>query len=507
MPSLYTVLGVSVLAGAVLVVLLRQRPHLRYPPGPKGWPIIGNVLDVPTVYPERIYKEMSKTYGPVVHLQVLGKSFVILNTAKVATDLLESRSAIYSDRMPSVMASMMGLDPWNTVLMRYGPTWRTHRKEIYQHFNIEAIRAYQPLQLRKAHELLQRLRNDSSDFLRTIHFAIGSGIIELCYGLTVDDIDNSYLSIARKSAAAAEGLVSGAFLVEFLPFLRHIPTWLPGAGFKQQAAEWKEDFDALLCIPFNDVKAARKKGHVLPSILNQMLDKCSSADPAGGVDEGVAQALAAVIYGAGADTTYSTMQTFFLAMILYPDVQRKAQEQLDSVVGSGRLPDFSDRPSLPYVDAIVKECTRWMPVLPLGVPHTSITDDEYNGCFIPKGSVVIPNQWAILHDPDDYPEPELFNPDRFTQDGKLNPNVRDPATAAFGFGRRICAGRHFSDATLFINVASILHVLNIRPKHNEHGTPILPEAKATSGFFSYPFPFECDIIPRMSAENLIADNH
>lgn len=87
------------------------------------------------------------------------------------------------------------------------------------------------------------------------------------------------------------------------------------------------------------------------------------------------------------------MQTFFLAMVLHPEVQRKAHEQLDLVVGSDRLPEFSDRPVLPYIDAIVKECSRWMPVMPLGVPHASTAGDEYEGYFIPKGSVVIPNQW------------------------------------------------------------------------------------------------------------------
>ncbi|OCH88028.1 cytochrome P450 [Obba rivulosa] len=508
MSSLYSLLAASVLVGTALALLLRRRRHLPYPPGPKGWPIIGNMLDVPTSYPELAYREMSRTYGPVVYMRVLGQSMVILNSAKAACDLLEARSATYSDRMSSVMASMMGLDPWNTVLMRYGPTWRKHRKVIHQYFNVDAIRAYQPLQLRKARELLRRVHEDPSDFLRISHFAVGSNIMELCYGRAVDDIDDPYLAIARKSAAAAEGLVSGAFIVEFLPFLRHIPTWFPGAGFKRQAARGKEDFDALLYVPFNDVKATRDKGHAAPSILNEMLDKCSDVKGASGIDEDVARALSAVMYGAGADTTYATTQTFFLAMVLYPDVQRKAQAQLDLVVGSGRLPEYSDRESLPYINAIVRECTRWMPVLPLGVPHACIADDEYNGYFIPKGSVVILNQWAILHNPDDYPEPEVFDPDRFIKNGELNPDKRDADTAAFGFGRRMCAGRHFSDATLFIMMASILHVFDIRPIHDEHGTPILPEARATSGFFSYPFPFRCDIKPRSaSSEELISDLH
>ena len=110
-----------------------------------------------------------------------------------------------------------------------------------------------------------------------------------------------------------------------------------------------------------------------------------------------------------------------MAMILYPEVQRKAQQELDLVLGKDRLPDFSDRESLPYVEALFMECFRWYPQAPLGtrwennssdkchwistfytlgVPHATTEADEYNGFYIPKGSVVIGNTW--------YDFPHLF---------------------------------------------------------------------------------------------------
>ena len=93
--------------------------------------------------------------------------------------------------------------------------------------------------------------------------------------------------------------------------------------------------------------------------------------------------------------SFSTIQTFFLAMALYPDVQRKAQAELDAVVGSHRLPDFGDRASLPYVDAIVREALRWMPVAPLGLTHSTLEDDEFEGWFVPRGTMLIPNIWSV----------------------------------------------------------------------------------------------------------------
>lgn len=80
-------------------------------------------------------------------------------------------------------------------------------------------------------------------------------------------------------------------------------------------------------------------------------------------------------------------------MALNPDAQRKAQAELDSVVGGDRLPQFSDRESLPYVNALVKEVIRWHTVAPIGVPHRSLEDDVYAGHFIPGGSIVMVNQW------------------------------------------------------------------------------------------------------------------
>lgn len=80
-------------------------------------------------------------------------------------------------------------------------------------------------------------------------------------------------------------------------------------------------------------------------------------------------------------------------MAMYPDVQRQAQSELDRVIGQTRLPGFDDRDSLPYINALLKELTRWHVVAPTAIPHSALEDDEYNGYYIPKGSMIIPNLW------------------------------------------------------------------------------------------------------------------
>ncbi|KAK7677689.1 hypothetical protein QCA50_019380 [Cerrena zonata] len=213
-------------------------------------------------------------------------------------------------------------------------------------------------------------------------------------------------------------------------------------------------------------------------------------------------------------------------MSLYPDVQRKAQEELDNVVGSSRLPDFGDHDGLVYIQAIALEAMRWMVVTPLGGTHRVTADDEYRGFFIPKGTSVMPNIWsatpsiirrsipdiawclrAMLHNPDDYPEPIVFKPERYIKDGKLDPSVRDPLTLAFGFGRRICPGRYLAIGSLFITIASVLHTFNIEPTISEDGKVFDPFSSVVSGVVSSPEYVPCKVTPRSDkAEQLIQES-
>ena len=90
---------------------------------------------------------------------------------------------------------------------------------------------------------------------------------------------------------------------------------------------------------------------------------------------------------------FSTVQSVFLAMSLYPDVQRRAQAELDAVVGPNRLPDFEDRDTLVYINALIRETLRWQIMLPFAIPHMTVEDDEFRGRFIPAGTNILPNVW------------------------------------------------------------------------------------------------------------------
>ncbi|KAJ7824100.1 cytochrome P450 [Mycena olivaceomarginata] len=213
------------------------------------------------------------------------------------------------------------------------------------------------------------------------------------------------------------------------------------------------------------------------------------------------------MYIGGADTTVSALSTFILAMLANPTAQKKAQAEIDSLTGGRYLPSFEDETSLPYVSALVKEIIRWENVTPFAVPRLLATEDEYRGYRLPAGSLVVGNAWALLHDeargfpylflcPNVYPDPHAFKPERFLLDGKLDPAVRNPE-AAFGFGRRLCPGRHMALSSIWITVASIIATFNIAKAVDEQGKVIEPSYEYLSGLIrSHPTSVQMLLTPR-----------
>jgi cytochrome P450 len=207
---------------------------------------------------------------------------------------------------------------------------------------------------------------------------------------------------------------------------------------------------------------------------------------------------------AGSDTTSNTLYGFVQAMILFPEVQRKAQEEIDRVVGSHRLPTMDDEMKLQYIRGCVKESLRWMPTTILGaVPHAATQDDTYMGYLIPKGAGMLNNVYSINMDPNRFPNPREFQPERYKDDfqslheAASNPDASKRDQYTFGAGRRICPGIHVAERSLFLGISRMLWAFEFKPALDGNKQPILPDAeKLTQGFVCMPEPFESRITPR-----------
>ncbi|KAE8318233.1 cytochrome P450 [Aspergillus transmontanensis] len=491
-------LVVSLLLGLTGLYIIRwilgERKTLnRLPPGPTSKPVIGNLLDLPSPgTPDWLHwLKHKELYGPISSVTIFGQTIVILNDRQTVTDLMEKRSGLHSSRPQLPIAEITDWDD-TLGLLPYNSRFRAYRKALHQEMGTPAsISKYHNIIDMETHRLVFRILENPEDLVQHIRKEAGSIILRVGYGyVTESHARDPLVDLVDKAMEDFSQLVlPGAWLVNFIPMLKYLPSWFPGNGWQETAKAYKKRVTAMRDVPYAFVRRQLKQQNHVPSYVSSLLEQ-GNVEP-GSEEEIVAKWSAQSLYGGGAETSVSSLACFFQAMVLNPDVQKRAQEEIDRVVGTSRLPDMSDRGNLPYINAVVKEVLRWHPVTPLGVTHAASEDDTYNGYFIPKGSILVSNIWAIAHDPDLYHDAIAFKPERFLGVNGRTPEY-DPHLLSFGFGRRICPGQHLAAANLYLAIARSLAVFNItHVVRNGKEVPVTPEF--TTGIISHPAPFELSI--------------
>ncbi|KAM6489945.1 Cytochrome P450 [Amanita muscaria] len=483
---------VILLSSAFLLRAKRQDPP--YPPGPPSKFLIGNALDIPFKKPWLRYWEMSKQLNSdTIHLGALNTHFVVLHKMEDAVALMEQGS--YSSRPFIPIAEISGLEHI-TALLPYGNMWRKHRKIFQEVLKKDVIPSYHNVQTQKMHIFLGELLHDPEEFAEhceTLAIAV-SMAMTFAYDV-IPGKTNSFVELSQTAGKTLAKLaLPGYTMINVVPVLRHIPPWFPFASTQKIAADLKKTAKVYWSEPFDYVRKSMAAGTSNECLVTNVLQRYGKNDGSLDDEETVKEAIG-TIYLAGVETLECAQKIFILAMALNTQVQKKAQEELDHFVGNDRFPTFEDRPSMPYIEAVYREVLRWRPVFPVGLVHSTVSDDVYKGMYIPKGAFVMPNVWAMTRDESVYPDPGAFNPERFFKDdGTLNDDTVD---YAFGFGRRVCPGRHMADAMIWLMIATVLSVFNISKAKDENGNEIDIDVGAfTDAFISHPMPFKCSIVPR-----------
>jgi cytochrome P450 len=376
---------------------------------------------------------------------------------------------------------------WGITLtfLRWGPQFKLHRKMLQQSFTPTACKTYRTIQLEEARRACRQILSQPEDW-EILARKFSSGIVmRIGFGVEIKDKDDPYIEMAidAENATGGGGTPAGS-IVDFFPPLRFLPDWLIRSNFLKHARESGPAIQRLHNAPWAATEPEIKNGTAKPaSFMRTYYERYIKNLESGKVNEITLEDIkgaAGAISIAGGNTTWSTIVVCILNLILYPEVQKKAQEEIDSVIGGERLPDFGDRDSLPYLSYLIEETTRIVPLSPLGVPHAALKDDIYEGMLIPKGSVVYANAQAMTHDERVYSNPEVFNPDRYIP--KEKGGLGEPLPEGpFGFGRRVCPGQHLALAGVYIFVSTLLKTFDIRPVVGPDGKEIPPHVGLTNG--------------------------
>ncbi|KAF8668091.1 cytochrome P450 [Rhizoctonia solani] len=384
-----------------------------------------------------------------------------------------------------------------SALLGYGDLWRSHRRMLNNWLNARAVTQFHPIQEQHIQPLLRqlvRLVDDPQPFEKVKHSIFinaASSVLKLAYGYTLqEDNDKIFEMIHHTNKHLLMAGTFTNFLVNVLPPLSYVPHWFPGAGWKRTAYRWRMLKEQALSIPYEWTKAQIASGTAEPSILSTLLQNLTlTSHMKEDERESNLKEVAHVIVAAGTDTvntfsitevytadccgisqTSTALVAFVAAMVLNPDVQLKAQKELDTVLGPTSLPTMSDHDQLPYIRNLIQEVLRWQPVAPTewlhisAIPHACWQDDNYEGYDIRKGTVV-----AITRDEKIYKDPEAFDPDSK------------------------CPGIHFAEASLFITIASLLATFTFSRRRGPDGREIIPDIENISNAIVMelkPFEFE-----------------
>ncbi|KAM9770679.1 cytochrome P450 2U1 [Menidia menidia] len=500
----------------VYLFLYYQKQREKYrniPPGPKPWPVFGNVggFLVPSFVRRRFGEApknpnmsvmdaltlQAKVYGNVYSLFVGNQLLVVLNGYEVVKDALSNHADVFSDRpdipVISIMTKRKGI-----VFAPYGPVWKQQRRFCHatlRSFGLGKLSLepciHQGLATIKA-ELL-RLSGERGqggvDLTPLISNAVSNVICSMVLGQRFHHEDREFRTLLDLMVHGLEICVnSAAVLINVFPCLYYLPF-----GVFKELRRVERDITVFL-----KRIIANHRETLNPDNLRDLTDmyfmkilaQQAAEEQEGGFTEDYLFYIIGDLFIAGTDTTTNSVLWVLLYMVLHPDVQDKVQAEIDQVVGRHQVPSMTDKGHLPFTEATIMEVQRLTVVVPMAIPHMVSDTREFRGYTIPKGTVVIPNLWSVHRDPTVWEDPDTFNPARFLDDkGKL---LRKDCFMPFGIGHRVCMGEQLAKMELFLTVTSLLQAFKFRLPEGKPPPPM----QGRFGLTLAPHPYTVCLSPR-----------
>ncbi|KAF1376959.1 hypothetical protein PFLUV_G00216920 [Perca fluviatilis] len=461
--------SISLLGGLVVLLLVYlissssfiSKEDRKEPPGPKPFPLIGNLLQLDIKRPYNTLLKLSKTYGSVFTVYLGPQKVVVLAGYKTVKEALVSYAEEFGERDP--MLIMQESNQGHGVLWSNGDSWKEMRR-----FALTNLRDFgmgkkvsEDTIIEECEHLIEvfkKFKGEAFDTTQPMNYAVSNVICSIVYGSRFEYDDPEFTSLVDRTNRNIQLVGSPSVQVyNLFPWIGKLIAkrkefeTLTAANKKQNLqlfSRLKETLNPQMCRGFVDAFLVRKQNLEESGIANSHFH-----------DHNLMQTVIN-LFAAGTDTTATTLRWGLLFMAKNPKIQDQVQEELSREIGSRKV-QVEDRKNLPFTDAVIHETQRLASILPIAVPHKTSQDITFQGHFIKKGTTVYPLLTSVLYDESEWERPHSFYPAHFLdKDGKF---VKRDAFMAFSAGRRICLGESLARMELFIFFTSLLQHFRFTP--------------------------------------------
>nr|VDC60657.1 unnamed protein product [Brassica rapa] len=445
----------------VLWFLFKRSPQPPLPPGPRGLPIVGNLpfLDADL---HTYFTTIAQKHGPIFKLKLGSKLTVVVNSPSLAREILKDQDINFSNRdvpLTGRVATYGGLD---IVWLPYGAEWRILRKLcVTKLLSRKTLESFYELRRKEVRERTRFLYQQSQEKSAV---NVGDQLFLTMMNLTMNMLWGGSVKAENMESVGADfkGVISEMIRLLGEPNVSDFFPWLARfdlQGLVKQMRVCTHQLDAIFEGAIKQMqKLGRKDDDECKDFLQHLMklkdQEVNSETPI--TVNHVKGVLTDMVTG-GTDTSTNTIEFAMAELISNPKLMKRAQQELDEVVGKENIVEESHITELPYILAIMKETLRLHPTIPLLVPHRPAETAVVGGYAIPKDTKVFINVWSIQRDPNVWENPTEFRPERFLDNKSCDFTGTDYSFLPFGSGRRICAGVALAERMVLYTLATLLH--------------------------------------------------
>ncbi|KAM7252711.1 hypothetical protein ACFE04_008220 [Oxalis oulophora] len=431
-------------------------PRRRLPPGPRPYPIVGNIFQLIGNKPHISLTQLAKQYGPIISLKLGSKTIVVISDPSIAKEALHQHEDAFTNRSILDAVRVLDHEKLSLVWCPVSSHWKNLRRICAMHlFTSHRLEATLGLRRQKTQELLDHISTSCEtgkavDISQVVLTTTLNFISNTMFSIDIAGYTNDFSYEFRKLVLNVMEAMGTPNLSDYFPALRFFDVQGVRKQLKRQIEQLFHVFDDIIKERSTKVE---KKNDVLDALLDLTKEENSKL---------TLHAVKHLLFDFFvANTASSTVEWAMTELLRNPEKMNKAKKELDEILGRNGLVEESEISKLPYLQAVVKETFRLHPPVPLLVPREAGYDVQIAGFTIPKNAQLLVNVWGMGRDPRIWQDPTIFQPERFLE-CEIDFKGRDFELIPFGTGKRICPGLPLVHRAVHQTLASIINTFDWR---------------------------------------------